>query len=247
MDFPLKTGAAGEPAHRVRDPAGVRRRRAARCDESARQGARAEPSSRLVRAGDAAARLGATTLIHRGQGTPRPVGCSSAAASTPTSARSGLPPRSLRRSRALRSSGTREALTYLAYGSDSIGVEQAARQSVEAARAQVYRFDELKSRREPPPKLARLGIGLPAGADKRAARRGIQVGTAIANGTDLARRSRQPAPERLHADAPRGSRARAREALPQARGQGARASPTCSGSAWARCCRSRRAATSRRA
>src|SRR5262249_21356609 len=56
-----------------------------------------------------------------------------------------------------------------------------------AARAQAYRFDELKSRREPPAKLARLGIGLALDADKRAARRGIQVGTAIANGADLAR------------------------------------------------------------
>src|SRR5690606_15209921 len=49
------------------------------------------------------------------------------------------------------------------------------------------RFDELKSRPEPPPKLARLGIGLARGADAKALRRDIEVGTAVANGMDLAR------------------------------------------------------------
>jgi len=88
---------------------------------------------------------------------------------------------------ALRGTGTKEAISYLAYVADSIGTEQAARQTVEAARAQLYRFDELKSRKDPTAKLTRLGIGLRHGTDTRAARRGIKIGTAIANGTDLAR------------------------------------------------------------
>jgi leucyl aminopeptidase len=140
----------------------------------------------ILRSGDATTRLGATTLVHRTQGIARRwllVGCGKHAdfdtkrLGTALAAALG----------ALRANGAREALSYLAYDAGSFGAEQAARQSVETARAQVYRFDELKSRREPPPRLTRLGIGLHGTADKRAARRGIEVGTAIANGTDLAR------------------------------------------------------------
>jgi leucyl aminopeptidase len=185
MDFPLKTG---DPARQRTECAILpvfddgKLRGATKALDKAARGA----IKQIVRGGDAPARLGATTLIHRSQGTAARwllVGCGKHAdfgakrLATALAAALG----------ALRGSGTREALTYLTYGSDSIGVEQAARQSVEATRAQTYRFDELKSRREPPAKLTRLGIGLPADADKRAARRGIQVGTAIANGADLAR------------------------------------------------------------
>jgi leucyl aminopeptidase len=184
MDFPLKTG---DPARQRTECAILpvfdgELRGATKALDKASRGA----IKQIVRAGDAAARLGATTLIHRSQGAAARwllVGCGKHAdfgakrMATALAAALG----------ALRGSGTREAITYLAYGSDSIGVEQATRQTVEAARAQVYRFEELKSRREPPTKLARLGIGLPTDADKRAARRGVQVGTAIANGTDLAR------------------------------------------------------------
>jgi leucyl aminopeptidase len=185
MDFPLKTG---EPARQRTECAilpvfdGGELRGATKSLDKAVRGA----IKQIVRAGDAAGRLGATTLIHRTQGAAARwllVGCGKHAdfdakrlAAALTAALG-----------ALRGSGTREALTYLAYGNDSLGAEQAARQTVEAARAQTYRFDELKSRREPPAKLARLGIGFSTDADKRAARRGVQVGTAIANGADLAR------------------------------------------------------------
>ncbi len=87
MDFPLKTG---EPARQRTECAILpvfddgKLRGATKALDKASRGA----IKQIVRAGDAAARLGATTLIHRGQG-PRPVGCSSAAASTPTSPRSG--------------------------------------------------------------------------------------------------------------------------------------------------------------
>src|SRR5690606_27067643 len=89
---------------------------------------------------------------------------------------------------ALRGSGTKEAISYLAYElPQGVDVYQAARHTVEVARAQTYRFDELKSRTDPAGKLARIAIGLPKGADVAEARRGIKVGTAVANGTDLAR------------------------------------------------------------
>jgi leucyl aminopeptidase len=185
MDFPLKIG---KPARQRTDCAilpvfddGVLRGATKEIDRYARGAIK-----QLVRAGDASSRLGATTLIHRSTGAARRwllVGCGK---------RADFDARRLATAlgaavSALRGSGVREALSYLAYGAEAIGEEHAARQSVEATRAQVYRFDELKSRRDPPTKLARLGIGLPQGSDARAARRGIVVGSAIANGADLAR------------------------------------------------------------
>jgi len=185
MDFPLKTG---EPRRQRTECAilpvfddGVLRGATAAFDRSARGAIK-----QLVRAGDAAGRLGAATLLHRAQGAARRwllVGCGRHADFDTRRLATALGAAVA----ALRASGTREALSYLAYGADSIGAEPAARQSVETVRAQIYRFDELKSRREPPPKLARVGIGLAPGSAARAARRGIEVGTAIANGTDLAR------------------------------------------------------------
>ena len=185
MDFSLKTG---KPARQRTQCAilpvfddGVLRGATAEIDRSARGAIK-----QLVRAGDAAARLGATSVLHRATGPARRwllVGCGKHAdfdaRRLATAVGAAIS--------ALRASGAREALSYLAYGVDSIGPEPAARHSVEAARTQLYRFDELKSRHDPPPRLTRLGIGLPPGSDTRAARRGIEVGTAIANGTDLAR------------------------------------------------------------
>jgi leucyl aminopeptidase len=185
MDFPLKTG---EPARQRTECAilpvfddGELRGATKALDKAARGAIK-----QIVRTGDAAGRLGATALIHRAHGAAARwllVGCGKHADFDAKRLASAL----AAALGALRASGTREALTYLASGSDSISAEQTARTSVETARAHAYRFDELKSRREPPIKLARLGIGLAVDADKRAARRGVQVGTAIANGADLAR------------------------------------------------------------
>ena len=185
MDFPLKTG---EPRRQRTECAilpvfddGVLRGATAAFDRSARGAIK-----KLVRAGDAAGRLGATTLLHRAQGAARRwllVGCGKHADFDARRLATALGAAVA----ALRASGTREALSYLAYGADSIGPGPAARLTVETVRGQLYRFDELKSRREPPPKLARVGIGLAPGSDARAARRGIKVGWAIANGADLAR------------------------------------------------------------
>jgi leucyl aminopeptidase len=186
MEFPVKTGA----------PATQR----AECavlpvfDDSRLHGATRELDTaargmvkQLVRAGDAAPRLGATTLIHRTQGTAASrwllVGCGKPgdfdAKRFVTALGAAV--------QSLRGTGIKEAVSYLTYGGVAdLDAYYAARQTVETARAALYRFDELKSRTDPTFKLARLGIAVAAG-DAREARRGVKVGTAIANGTDLAR------------------------------------------------------------
>jgi leucyl aminopeptidase len=186
MDFPVKTGA----------PASQRTECAILpiFDDGQLRGATKEVDTaarglikQLVRAGDAIGRLGATTLVHRTQGTASSrwllVGCGRHAdfgarrfASATAAAIA-----------ALRGTGTKDAISYLGYGAASVGTELAARQTVEVVRAQLYRFDELKSRKDPESKLRRVGIGLARGADSGEARRGLRVGTAIANGTELAR------------------------------------------------------------
>ena len=141
-----------------------------------------------MRKGDISGRIGATTLIHRTQGTAAArwllVGCGKHAdfnarrlTSALTAAIAGL-----------RNSGTKEAISYLAYGvGGGLNAGDAARHSVEAARASVYRFDELKSRTDPSPRLTRLGLAAPRGTNVVPLRAAIKVGTAIANGSDLAR------------------------------------------------------------
>jgi leucyl aminopeptidase len=186
MDFPVKTGA----------PASQRTECAILpvFDDGQLRGATKEIDTasrglikQLVRRGDAAGRLGATAMIHRTQGTAAArwllVGCGKHGEFGPKRLASALAPAIA----ALRGSGTKEAINYLAYDFDGMAAEQVARQTVEVTRAQLYRFDELKSRRDPAAKLARLGVALKRGADVRAGRRGVKVGTAIANGADLAR------------------------------------------------------------
>jgi leucyl aminopeptidase len=186
MDFPVRTGA----------PASQRTECAILpvFDDGQLKGATKEIDTasrglikQLVRAGDAAGRLGATTLIHRTQGTAAGrwllVGCGKHGEFGPKRLAAALGPAI----NALRSSGTKEAINYLGYGNEAMSPEQVARHSVEIARAQLYRFDELKSRRDAAAKLMRLGIGLPRGTDSRAARRGVAIGTAVSNGANLAR------------------------------------------------------------
>jgi len=189
MDFPVKTGA----------PASQRTECAILpvFDDGQLRGATKEVDiaargliKQLVRGGDVTGRVGTTTLIHRTQGTAATrwllVGCGKHSDFGAKRLAAAL----VAAVGALRGTGTKEAISYLAYSIASaggLGAEQAARITVEAARAQLYRFDELKSRKDAAAKLARLGVGLPRGTDLREARRGIKVGTAIANGSDLAR------------------------------------------------------------
>jgi leucyl aminopeptidase len=186
MEFPVKTGA---PASQRTECAIV-----PIFDDSQLRGAAKELDTaarglikQLVRNGDASGRLGATALIHRTQGTAAGrwllVGCGKAADFNAKRLATALGAAV----NALRATGTKEAISYLGYAAAPVVPYQAARQTVEVARAALYRFDELKSRTDPGGKLARLGIGFPRGTDLADVRRGVKVGLAIANGSDLAR------------------------------------------------------------
>jgi len=63
------------------------------------------------------------------------------------------------------------------------------RQTVEAVRADLYRRDRLKSRRDEPrpPRLNALTIAIPARTEMGAARRAVEDAIAVADGMDLAR------------------------------------------------------------
>ena len=88
---------------------------------------------------------------------------------------------------ALKGTGIKEAVSYLGYGlGKQLDPYRLARQTVEPARAALYRFDELKSRAEPAGKLGRLAVAVES-SQVPEARRGVKVATAVANGTDLAK------------------------------------------------------------
>jgi leucyl aminopeptidase len=187
MEFPVKAGA---PARQRTDCAILplfddgQLRGATKEFDRATRGAIA----RLVRAGDAPARLGATTLVHRTQGTAAArwllVGCGKRSEFSPKRLTTAL----ASAIGALRHGGAREATSYLGFDTEAaIDPATAARHSVETARANLYRFDELKSRSDPASRLERLTLGYPQGADLAAVRSGVKIGTAVANGSDLAR------------------------------------------------------------
>jgi leucyl aminopeptidase len=185
MDFPVKTGA---PARQRTECAILpvfddRNLHGATKDfDRAARGA----ILKLVRGGDAPARLGSVTLVHRTQGTAAArwllVGCGKRSDFTAKRLTTALGAAI----HALRNGGTKEATSFLGYDS-GLAAADTARHSVETARATVYRFDELKSRTDPPSKLARLGLGYPAGTSSADVRAGIKLGQAIAAGSDLAR------------------------------------------------------------
>ncbi len=186
MEFPVKTGA---PASQRTECAIV-----PVFDDGRLHGATKELDTaarglikQLVRAGDAATRLGTTTLIHRTQGTAARrwllVGCGKLGdfdgKRLATAVGAAI--------QALRSTGIKEAVSYLGHsGSKDLDAYYAARLTVETARAAIYRFDELKSRPDPASKLTRLGLAVTT-EHAREARHGVKVGTAVADGTDLAR------------------------------------------------------------
>jgi leucyl aminopeptidase len=187
MDFPVKTGA----------PASQRTGCAVLpvFEDTAVRGATKEVDTaargtirQLLRNGDATAKLGSSVLIHRTQGTAAErwllVGCGKHADFDPKRFTTAL----TSAVQALRGTGVKEAVSYLSYELPSgLDTARAARLSVETARGNLYRFDELKSKSEPSWKLSRLGIGCTNTAAGRQAREGVKAGTAIANGTDLAR------------------------------------------------------------
>jgi leucyl aminopeptidase len=186
MEFPVRTGAPAEQRTEcailpVFDGDGLHG--ATKALDAAAKGA----IGKLVRSGDAAARLGATALVHRSDGPAARwllVGCGKRADFTHKRLVGAL----TSALQALRNTGVKEAVSYLTYDTpERIDAVLAARQSVEAARGSFYRFDEHKSRPDPTPKLARLGLAFANGADARALRAAVRTGIAVANGMDLAR------------------------------------------------------------
>ena len=185
MEFPVKTGAPAR--HRtecailpVFDDGGLRG--ATKEFDRAARGA----ITKLVRAGDAPSRVGSCTLVHRTQGTGASrwllVGCGKHADFSAKRLTTALGAAI----NALRSGGTKEATSFLGYDS-AVAPAEAARHSVETARASIYRFDELKSRTDPPLRLARLGLAVNDNASAAEVRAGIKIGNAVADGSDLAR------------------------------------------------------------
>jgi leucyl aminopeptidase len=142
--------------------------------------------TKLIRAGDAPSRVGSCTLIHRTQGTAAArwllVGCGKRADFSAKRLASAL----AAAMNALRAGGTKEATSFLGYDTN-LAPADVARHTVETARASLYRFDELKSRTDPPARLTRLGLGIKTGTNAADVRAGIRLGTAIAAGSDLAR------------------------------------------------------------
>jgi leucyl aminopeptidase len=187
MQFPVKTGA---PASQRTECAVLpvfddgQLRGATQDVDTATRGL----IKQLVRGNDACGRLGNAALIHRTQSTAAArwllVGCGKHAEFGAKALATAVGAAA----QALRSSGTKEAISYLTYSPvPGLDTDAAARLCVEATRASTYRFDELKSRPDAASKFTRLGLGFPRGTSTAAIRRGIKVGTAIANGADLAR------------------------------------------------------------
>ena len=142
--------------------------------------------AKLIRGGDSPARLGACTLVHRTQGTAAArwllVGCGKRADFSAKRLTTALGAAI----NTLRGGGTKEATSFLGYDTP-LKPSDAARYSVEAARASLYRFDELKSKTDPPSRLAKLALGVKSGTSPSEVRAGIKVGSAVASGSDLAR------------------------------------------------------------
>ena len=185
MEFPVKTGA---PARQRTEcailPVFDRMLHGATKDfDRAARGAIAK----LVRSGEAPGRLGTCTLVHRTQGTAASrwllVGCGNRADFSVKRLTTALGAAVNH----LRTAGTREATSFLAYDAPGLTPAVAAQHSVETARTAAYRFDELKSRIDPAPRLVRLALGFPSGTNANEIRMGIKLGNAVAGGTDLAR------------------------------------------------------------
>ncbi len=187
MEFPVRTGtAASQKTACAILPLfdDNRLRGVAKQMDSAAHGLIAE----LVRSGDASGRAGRTLLVHRTTGTAAErwllVGCGrhedfnakryGAALSNAV--------------QVLRNTDQKEATNYLA---DEIRGDadpyRIGRLTVETVRAGFYRFDEMKSRKDPAAALKRFAIATQDKATTRDLRRGIAHGTAVADGADLAR------------------------------------------------------------
>ncbi len=186
MEFPVKTGAPASQRTACAIVPVFEGRLAGAAKEL--DAASAGLIRRLLRHGDASAKLGSTLFVpNPAAGGPERwvlVGCGDA---------DGFDTKRLARAllaaiATLSGTGVKEAVSYLTYAPPGVlDPYYAARVSIETVRAAVYRFDELKSDEPPATKLSRCGIAIADSAAAAETRRGIAHGTAIAGGVDLAR------------------------------------------------------------
>ena len=144
--------------------------------------------ARFVKSGNAGGAVGRTALVYGLNGTAAAsallVGCGNSDDFGAKQLRSALSAAA----DALRNTGMRDAISYLAYADAAdVSAYYSARISVETFRSTVYRFDELKSRSDARIKLARLGLPVADAEGARESRRGAADGAAIAAGVNLAR------------------------------------------------------------
>jgi leucyl aminopeptidase len=185
MEFPVKTGApeSQRTACAIVPVFEGRLVGAAKALDGAADGL----LRKLQRQGDARAKLGSTVLVpHPGGPAERwlLVGCGKAEEFDAKRLGAAL----WSAVSALRSTGVKEAVSYLAYESfGKLHPYYAGRVSAETIRSATYRFDELKSETAEQRKLGRVGIASVDASALAELRRGIAHSTAIANGMDLAR------------------------------------------------------------
>ena len=144
--------------------------------------------AQFVKAGHAGGKPGRTAFIHGLDGTKAAsallVGCGKRDRFDAKKLRSALEVAA----GALAPTGIRNAMSYLAHDNAAgLDAYYAARVTVETFRARLYRFDELKSKRESKPGLAKVGLPAIDVAAAKLARRGVADGAAIAAGVELAR------------------------------------------------------------
>ena len=187
MEFPIKTGAPASqktacailPVFAGRGLKGATREVDLSCGGLLGQ---------LVKSGEASAKLGATLLVPRLQGTAAErallLGCGKQADFDAKRVRQAV----TAATRKLRDTGLKEATSYLTYTRHrNLSAYYAGRISVEAAHAALYQFEELKSRSAAKYKIAKLAIAIADRPDSKEYRRGTNHGRAIAIGSNLAR------------------------------------------------------------
>ncbi|MEE8094169.1 MAG: leucyl aminopeptidase [Gammaproteobacteria bacterium] len=144
--------------------------------------------SQLVKSGDASPKLGKTLLVPRLQGTAAErallLGCGKQADFDAKRLHQAV----TAAVRKLRDTGLKEATSYLSFTRHkNLSAYYAGRISVEATRAALYQFAELKSQSAAKYKMTKLAVAIAERRDTKEVRRGTSHGRAIAIGTDLAR------------------------------------------------------------
>jgi leucyl aminopeptidase len=142
---------------------------------------------RLIRSGDASTKPGRTLLVRETRGPAERlllVGCGKRRQFR----HKQLGNAAAAAAQALAESAARDAVSYLGFDVQTqIDPYTAAKTTVVAARSATYRFNELKSKSEPGPHIARIALPVADKAQVADARRGVAHAQAVGNGMDLAR------------------------------------------------------------